>query len=660
MDSHAEKSMLADLRTLLAKSLNKKDLRTAVKISLEIYKTHGKSADDVSNHIYILTASELLSEAERIIMENFRSLGTHPLFLINSSNFFIRTKNEKWLSKIFLSSTRTAEKEPATLTLNRLQFYLEYRYLNLSDEIFSKRIMFHNEPKHPLYVHFATLYSAHLLLVEDFHALEEYNVLDPFGRPRGISIDTHNFYLNKAFGLVGNNKYFEALGVFESLLKLKPNDPGLMGACLYFSGKINDLTRTNELLMQVKASILRGVPVISPFYLLAFTDDPELQHLAAKHWVEKKLGLLPEKQEITSPSNCRSSDLLKLGFLSSDFHDHATMELLADVLVELGKKNDVYLLSIGVRNLVGTKYEYLLKSGLKFFDLATLSDSDAAEAIKKLGITHLFDVKGHCQGARQGILRQRLANFQINYLAYPGTSAMPSMDFIIADRFLIDSTAHQAYSEDIIKLSTCYQPNNRLSEEEKNLRAKDLSGQRVSIIGCFNASYKITPQIFLQWLRVLRAIPSLELYLLGDSTHGRGNLFEYARKKGFVNEFKRVTHLPKTDRAGYLKYFRLIDLFVDTFPYGAHTTASDCLRMATPIVTLAGKSFASRVCGSLLHHIDVPELVTHDLESYAQKIIRLCSEKSYFERIAVKLVDNRQVLYDSSTYSKRLVQALPK
>jgi predicted O-linked N-acetylglucosamine transferase (SPINDLY family) len=234
------------------------------------------------------------------------------------------------------------------------------------------------------------------------------------------------------------------------------------------------------------------------------------------------------------------------------------------------------------------------------------------------------------------------------------------MDFIVADRFIADSSINLCYSEDIIRLPVCYQPNNRLSEEERGSEVKISKDHVVANIGCLNASYKITPEIFLQWLRILRTLPFLRLYLLGDTIQGRANLLEYSCKNGFSDEFKRVIHLPKTDRAGYLKYFQFIDLFVDTFPYGAHTTASDCLRMAKPIVTLAGNSFASRVCGSLLHHINADVLVTYDVESYKQKIIELCSNRTYYGQIANQIKVCRCTLFNPTNYAAEFIEALPK
>jgi predicted O-linked N-acetylglucosamine transferase (SPINDLY family) len=261
-----------------------------------------------------------------------------------------------------------------------------------------------------------------------------------------------------------------------------------------------------------------------------------------------------------------------------------------------------------------------------FFDVRGLGDEAIAQRIREQEIDIAIDLTGHTSGSRVEILAARPAPVQLHYIGYPGTLGADFIDYLIVDPFLVPPEEQQHYSEALIYLSQCYQANDRkrVASERPPSRAEAGLPAEGLVFCCFNQAYKITPAFFGAWMRLLLAVPDSVLWLLSDNRWADDNLRREAAARGVAPE--RLVFAPKLPMEEHLARHRLADLFLDTFPYNAHTTASDALWMGLPVVTCAGRSFASRVAGSLLHAVGLSELITGDVAEYERLALALARE----------------------------------
>ncbi len=270
-------------------------------------------------------------------------------------------------------------------------------------------------------------------------------------------------------------------------------------------------------------------------------------------------------------------------------------------------------------------------------DIRGLSDDDAAARIASDKIDILVDVNGHTRDARLGVFARRPAPVQVNWLGFPGTMGSPFHHYIVADDWIIPPQLEHFYSERVLRLP-CYQPNDRkrIVAEPGQTRAEAGLPDDAFVFCCFNAAHKVTRYSFERWLDILRATPQSVLWLLDYGAETNQRLAAYAAERGV--DGSRLVHAPKLANPYHLARYPLADLFLDTIPYGAHTTASDALWMGVPVLTLSGRCFASRVCGSLVRAAGVPELVCDTPAAFVARAIALAGAdrlmlRSYRERL---------------------------
>lgn len=313
---------------------------------------------------------------------------------------------------------------------------------------------------------------------------------------------------------------------------------------------------------------------------------------------------------------------LRIGYLSSDFHEHATAVLIAE-LIERHDRDAFIVTGYSYGPDDGGPLRARLSHGFdRFVDLAGVPDGEAARRIRADGTDILIDLKGHTQGARPGICANRPAPVQATWLGYPGTTGAAFFDYVIADPVVAPPAHASAYSERIARLPWCYQPNDRTrSIASAPTRTACGLPEDAVVFCCFNAAYKINPAIFRAWIRILRAVPGSVLWLLESHPEAAANLRREASALGF--DPARLVFAPRRPLPEYLARYRLADLFLDTAPVGAHTTASDALWAGCPVLTVLGPSFAGRVAASLLRAAGLPELVMGSLADYEAAARRL-------------------------------------
>jgi predicted O-linked N-acetylglucosamine transferase (SPINDLY family) len=383
-----------------------------------------------------------------------------------------------------------------------------------------------------------------------------------------------------------------------------------------------------------RRTLMRG---ISPLSAAAFADDPILHLATSARYVEQAV---PDPDMAPSDRRNAAIDLkerrLRVGYVSSDLRDHAIGYLMVE-LFELHDRNEVEVFAY----YCGRPDEGALKSRIRgvvehWVDIREISDDAAAERIAADGIDILVDVNGHTREARSGVFARRPAPILVNWLGYPGSMGTPYHHYIIADDWIIPPGSERYYSEKVLRLP-CYQPNDRkrVIAPERPSRA-DVGLPEDAFVFCsFNGVQKLTRHGYERWLQILKATPGSVLWLLDPGEASVRRLGDVAEQHGV--DRSRLIIAPKAANPFHLARYPLADLFLDSFPYGAHTTGSDALWMGVPVLTMSGGSFASRVCGSLVRAAGLPELVCDTPQAYVDRAIELANAPASVAAMKAKL-----------------------
>lgn len=393
-----------------------------------------------------------------------------------------------------------------------------------------------------------------------------------------------------------------------------------------------------------------GDDAVPPFHVLVAEDDPARQLRSAKIWTSKQHGTARPARFRQRPAGHR----IRIGYFSADFHSHATMYLLARIF-ELHDRErfEIHAFSYGpdVRDAMRQR---LLDNVDAFHEVGDLDDEAVAELARGEAIDLAIDLKGHTRDGRSGIFAHRAAPVQVNYLGYPGTMGADFIDHIIADRVVIPAEAQACYAEKVAYLPNCYQPNDDRREISGRVFGRSELGLPESgfVFCCFNNNYKITRREFDVWARLLGTVEGSVLWLLRDNRWAEDNLRREAEARGIAPD--RLVFAERMPSADHLARHRHADLFLDTFGVNAHTTASDALWCGLPVITKLGSSFAARVAGSLLHALDMPELVTTTADDYERLALDLATDPAKLAAVKAKLACNRMTapLFDAARYTR--------
>jgi protein O-GlcNAc transferase len=291
-----------------------------------------------------------------------------------------------------------------------------------------------------------------------------------------------------------------------------------------------------------------------------------------------------------------------------------------------------------------------------FFYIENLNVEEIQSICREIKIDIAVDLKGLTLNNKINIFKNRIAPIQINYLGYPGTTGLKSMDYIIADKVIIPEENFKFYSEKVLHLPGCYQPNIKNRKISKLVKSKKNYGlnENKFTFCSFNNSYKITPNIFKIWLEILQETPNSQLWIIVSDVEGAKNLKKLTLDNGISSQ--RIIFADFVNEKEHLNRIKLADVFLDTFPINAHTTASDVLRAGVPIITLKGESFASRVASSILHQCDMDDLITTSYTEYKNKAIELYNDNIKLSLIKKKLenITEKSPLFDSKIITKKL------
>jgi protein O-GlcNAc transferase len=443
-------------------------------------------------------------------------------------------------------------------------------------------------------------------------------------------------------------RYDESLASYDRAIAIESDHPDAFGwadAALATC----DWRRTAGLVAEVAVEIAAGKPAVTPFTLLWICDDPALQLQCAKNYLDDRIPVRPAPLR----HRARARDgKLRIGYLSADFHAHATAYLTAE-LFEAHDRSRFEIVAVSFGHVDGSDMQRrLVKAFDQFHDVQASSARDVAALIHNLQIDIAIDLKGYTRDARPEILSFRPAPIQVNFLGFPGTMGADFMDYIIADKTVLPFDRQPFYTEKIVHLPDCYQPNDstRAIAERTCTRLEAGLPDDGLVFCCFNNSHKITAPLFDVWMRLLAAVPASVLWLLRDNAGAETNLRGEALARGVAPA--RLVFADRVRLDAHLARYRLADLFLDTLPYNAHTTASDALWAGVPVLTCQGATFAGRVAASLLQAIGLPELVTHGLADYEATALRLATDPARLGAIRRKLGQNRRThpLFDTDRF----------
>ena len=475
--------------------------------------------------------------------------------------------------------------------------------------------------------------------------------------------DFANAHNTLGVALVQQAKHEQALAAFLAALRSEPaHDEARRNAAVargQLVWNLISLCRWDEAgphIAAMRAGVRDGTFAASPFTMIAVSPSAEEQRRCAEQHVREQA--LDSVAPVARRGSARAARI-RLAYVSGDFHEHATAKLAAR-LFELHDRSRFEVCAVSYGEDDGSPMRRRLRAAFdRFVEVRGASDREAAQRIADGEAAIAIDLKGHTPSARPGILAARPAPLQVSYLGFPGTTGAPFMDYLLADAIVVPPGEERCYSERIVRLPHCYQVNDATREIAPSSPSRAQAGLREEdfVFCCFNHAYKITPEVFAVWTRLLRRVPRARLWLLEDDAAASATLRAAALGRGI--DPARLVFAPRLPHAEHLARHRLADLSLDTLPCNAHTTASDALWAGLPALTCAGTTFAGRVAASLLAAIGLPELVTRSLQEYEDLAAALAAEPRRLAGYRERLARNRreQPLFDSDRLRRGLEAA---
>ena len=393
---------------------------------------------------------------------------------------------------------------------------------------------------------------------------------------------------------------------------------------------------------------------ISPLSLAYLADDPMFQLATAYRYAKTSIGVPAQNQRVRPAAHQRESLKLRIGYVSSDLRGHAVGYAMSDVTETHDRENfEIFAYYCGI-NRTDAAHQRIMRAVDHWVNINSLSDDEAAARIEADKIDILVDLNGYTRDARTAVFARRPAPIAVNWFGFPGSMGTPYHHYIIADSHIIPSDHEMFYSEKVMRLP-CYQPVDRKRViAERPSRAESALPEDAVVYCCFNGMPKITPHTFQRWISILGRVANSVLWLLREPNDADGNLRKFASAQGIAPE--RIIFAEKMENPEHLARYPLADLFLDTQPYGAHTTAADALWMNVPVLTWPGRSFAARVCGSFVRAAGLDELVCLTAEDYVERAVELGNNPKKVAALKAKLAAGRDscFFFDTPRFVRQL------
>jgi predicted O-linked N-acetylglucosamine transferase (SPINDLY family) len=457
---------------------------------------------------------------------------------------------------------------------------------------------------------------------------------------------------NRGGALADLRRHAEAIESFERGLALAPGHPRALSGLANSAVAICDWVRTARLTALLEEHVRARKSIISPQVFLGYCDDPALQLACARNYAQAQVAHVPPQ---LAAGAIQRRPRIRLGYVCADFRRHATTHLVAGLFEQHDRSRfEVYGISIGPGDDSDIRTR-VVRSFDQFLDLQAKSDHEVARLMHELKI----DISVDMMGRRPAIFAPRPAPIAVNYLVYPGTMGADFYDYILADAIVLPFDQQPFYAERIVHLPDSYQVNDARRAIAPQVPSREEAGlpARGFVFCCFNNPYKITAEMFAVWMRLMGALDGSVLWLLRDDPATEANLRREAAARGV--DPARLVFAGRLEPPQHLARHRLADLFLDTLPYNAHTTASDALWAGLPVLTCRGRAFPGRVAASLLHAVGLDELVTYSLADYEALALRLAGDPALLGGLRQKLEGNRSSapLFDTARTCRHMEAA---
>jgi predicted O-linked N-acetylglucosamine transferase (SPINDLY family) len=477
-------------------------------------------------------------------------------------------------------------------------------------------------------------------------------------------IDAHALMATSFRDMMMINQGIECL---KTVLALQPDYLQALAHLSYERRHLCDWDDHAELVRKLRESLLTA-PANLPrtatvFGMLSLPIEADLLRVAARGEALalavgiKEMPLVKPAQRLAE----RQDKRIRVGMLSFDFHEHPVSHLIVELLESLDRSQFELTLYASGRDDGSAMRQRIIKSADNFMTVQGLGDKEVAKRIRDDGIDILIDLQGHTRGQRMGVFAYRPAPVQVNFLGFAGTSGAPFIDYIVGDPYVTPVSLAANYSEKLAQMPLVFQPNGRWRPIPQAMSRADAGLPEDAFVMCsFNHTYKILPEAFDVWCEVMREVPNAVLWLKETNGQLHDNVRKQAQTRGVDPD--RVIFAKNVAYADHFSRLALADVFVDTWPYNAHTTASDALWAGVPVITVYGNSFASRVAASVLNAVGMPELAFEDAKGYRDAIVTLARNPDVLASYRQKLSDQRMTLplFDSATFTRQFEQLLQR
>jgi predicted O-linked N-acetylglucosamine transferase (SPINDLY family) len=473
-----------------------------------------------------------------------------------------------------------------------------------------------------------------------------------------LRLDPNNtFALNGRAGVLRDlGRFDEALRDYNRVFALDPDFPYIKGWRLHANMHLCNWATLASDTAEIARDIGAGKLASSAYALIAASVPESLQLKAAQNFCRDRY---PAAARPVWRGERYDHDKIRIGYMSAEFHEQATAHLTAD-LYETHDRGAFELHAFATGKNDGSPMRKRLEAAFDVFsDVSKDSDRSVAEAIRRAEIDILVNLNGYFGGERTRVFALRPAPVQVNYLGYPATMGASYIDYIIADQIVIPDEHRCNYAEKIVYLPGSYQPNDRRKRiSDRSLTRRECGLPETGLVFCcFNNNFKLTPDIFDIWMRLLLKVEGSVLWLYEGNAAVKRTLIREAEARAVSAD--RLVFAPFVPHREHLARIRFGDLFLDTLPCNAHTTASDALWAGVPVLTCVGSAFASRVAASLLRAAGLPELAVHSLADYEALAEKLATDPAMLAALKRRLVENRDTmaLFDTPSYAHALEEA---
>ncbi len=563
--------------------------------------------------------------------------------LINIANLFIQGRKLE-IAISYLNKALLIEPENFKLSLMLGNTYMVINKFEKALENLNSAIKINPNNFEPYYL--KGLVYNNMNKLED--AIKNFNLSLSFNQSHQDSL----YSLAVSYREIKN--FIKSKKIFTKLYELNNNYNYLLGSIFFINNRICNWDNYEENLELIKNKILNNKKCITPWAALSIFDSPEIQMINTKIYTDFENT---QKKEIDIKKN--TDEKINIGYFSGNFCNHAVAFQINKMLQQHNtKKFNIYLFNFknSHNNLIKNEY----KNIKEIFNVSDLSDPEIVNISKKIKIDIAIDLMGFTRGNRFNIFKQRCAPLQVNFLGYAGTSAIRNMDYLIADSTVVNISNRQFFTENIIFMPNSFMVNNDdLDIDNINFKRSGLKINDNNLIFCsLNKNYKINPKVFSLWMKILKKVDNSILLLNYADDVSKYNILENC--KNFNVSKQKIKFLEYTKSYNeYLSKIKNVDIFLDTFPYSAHSTGSSALWCGVPIITKSGNSFTSNVASSMLKALNLEELITTNDEEYINLAVSMAKNKEILKKVKLKLKNNKisKLLFNTKKYTTNIEKA---